>query len=406
MSWTRTTFASLRNPNYRRYFVGQTISGSGSWMQRVGQAWLVLELTGSGTLLGVTLALQSLPLLLAGFWGGLLSDRVEKRRLLLFTQSISGALAVLLGALTAMGVVRIWMVFVLAFALGLVRALDNPARQSFIFEMVGPELVSNAVTLHSIVMSVARAVGPAMAGLLISTVGLAWSFYVNGVSFLAVVVALLAMEPSELLAPPPVNRAPRQLREGLAYVRRTPALLSTVMLLGTAGLFAFEFQVTLPLLAVDAFGGAATTYGVLFSALGLGSACGGVVVAGSLRASSRTLVTSAWAFALLMLAVAAVPNRTSAIVALFAMGAASIAFKVTANSMLQLNATPEMRGRVMSFWSICMQGTTPIGAPLMGFLAETAGARVAIAVGGLTTAAIALLVRRQLVRKAPAALRG
>ena len=396
----RATFASLGNRNYRLYFAGQTVSGTGSWMQRIAQAWLVLELTDSGTLLGVTLALQSLPLLLIGFWGGLISDRLDKRRLLMVTQTTSGALAVLLGALTATGLVRVWMVFLLALALGLVRAVDNPARQSFIFEMVGSELISNAVTLHSIVMSIARAIGPAIAGVLIAEVGLAWSFYANGASFLAVVVALLLMDGSSLVRVAPLERAPRQLREGLNYVRRTPVLLATVALLGTAGLFAFEFQVTLPLLAVDAFGGDPTTYGLLFAALGTGAACGGVVVAGSLRASPRALLVSAWAFALLLLASAAMPTRTSALVALFVMGAASIAFRVTANSMLQLNATPQMRGRVMSFWSICMQGTTPIGAPLMGFIAETAGARTALAVGGAATMLTAVAVHQRLGREA------
>ncbi|MPZ88054.1 MAG: MFS transporter [Nitriliruptorales bacterium] len=388
------TFESLRNRNYRLYVAGQTLSANGTWMQRVGQGWLVLELTGSGTLLGVTLALQHLPMLLAGPWGGLFADRLDKRRLLLWTQSISGALALFLGVLTATGLVQFWMVLILAFALGTVNALDHPTRQTFVLEMVGSNQVTNAVTLNSIVNNAAKAVGPAIAGVLISIAGLAASFLINAVSYFAVVVALALMSTGDLRPSAAPRRARGQLREGLRYVARTSELAAPLLLMTLAGMLAFEFQVVLPLFARDTFGGGSEIYGLMFSAMGIGAVLGGLIVAGSLRATNTVLLVSALGFGGLVLIAAIAPTLTLALVALFGIGAASIAFRATANSMLQLRASPEMRGRVMALWGIAMMGTTPIGGPLIGRIAETAGPRFALGLGGVATmiGAIALFV--------------
>jgi len=223
-STTRATFISLRNRNYRLYFLGQVISVSGTWMQGVAQAWLVLQLSGSGTLLGLVTALQFLPILVAGPLAGVVADRVDKRRLLLVTQSIAGMLALTLGLLTVTGAVQLWMVFVLAFLFGCVVALDNPARQSFVLEMVGSTDLSNAVTLNSVVVNAARIVGPAVAGLLIAGFSLAACFFINAGSYLAVLTALYRMRPDDLRRPDRAPRGKGQLREGLRYVRATPEL--------------------------------------------------------------------------------------------------------------------------------------------------------------------------------------
>lgn len=379
------TFRSLRTRNYRLFFTGQTVSQSGTWMQQVGQAWLVLELSGSGTLLGVTLALQSLPMLLAGPWGGLLADRLDKRRLLLWTQSLSGGLALLLGVLTATGLVRLWMVLALALALGVVKALDSPARQSFVLEMVGPDQVVNAVALNSIVTHAARVVGPAIAGALIAIVGIASSFVVNAASYFAVVVALALMRPDELHTAPGARRGRGQLREGLRYVRHTPELCAPLLLMTAAGMLAFEFQVTLPLLARTTFGGDAQTYGLLLSAMGAGAVLGGLLIAGSLQPSTTALTVSASVFGGLILVVAVAPSLPLALLALLVLGVATVAFRATANSLLQLRSEPQMRGRVMALWGVAVMGTTPIGGPLMGWVAETAGPRFALAIGGAAT---------------------
>jgi MFS family permease len=275
----RGTFKSLKIRNYRLYFDGQALSMTGTWMQRVGTAWLVLELTGSGTLLGVTMALQELPTLLIGPWGGLLADRRDKRQLLLWTQSVAGLLALALAVLVSTGLIEVWMVMALAFAYGITSALAWPARQSFVPELVGPQLLTNAILLNSVTTNVAKAVGPALAGILIATVGLATTFYANAVSYVAVVLALVFMRRAELLSSAPARRVRGQLREGLVYVRSNPLLLGVLMLMSVSGMLAYEWTVTLPLFARDAFGGDADTFGIMFSAMGCGAVLGGTLAA-------------------------------------------------------------------------------------------------------------------------------
>lgn len=385
----RRTFSSLENRNYRLYFSGQTVSITGTWMQRVSQAWLVLELSDSGTLLGITAALQQLPFLLVGIWGGLVADRVDKRRLLLWTQASAGLLALALGLLVLTGTVELWMVLVLAVGLGTVNSLDNPARNSFVHEMVGPKHVMNAVTLNSVAVNVGRAVGPALAGVLIASMGMAAAFMVNAASYFAVLTALALMRTEDLHRVAPVRRGKRQLRQGMNHVRGAPDLAGPLIMLTMVGLFAVEFQVKIPLLARYAFGGDAKTYGMMFSLMGIGAVLGGLGVASSLRPTRRVLLMTGCGFGALILFTSASPTLPMVYVAIFFLGAANIAFKATATSMLQLHADPAMRGRVMSLSGLALRGTTPIAAPLAGWLAERVGARFALGFGGVVTIAAA-----------------
>lgn len=379
------TFGALQSRNYRLYFIGQTISVTGSWMQKLGQAWLVLELTGSGTLLGATLALQHLPTLLVGPWGGLLADRASKRAILITTQALSGLLAIALGSLTAAAVVELWMVMALASALGVIHALDKPARNAFVVEMVGPDRLLNAIMLNSVIANAGRAIGPAVSGFIIAYIGIAVSFFVNGVSYFAVVLGLLLMRTSELNPATRSGRLPRQLREGFGYLRSNPKLIGPVALVTVAGIFAFEWAVTLPLLARETLGGDAQTFGLMFTAMGVGAVVGGLAIAGSVRASVGSMLSTAVLFSVFVVFTSAAPSLATMLVGLFLVGGSSIAFKSIVTTLVQLESVPEMRGRMMSFLNVAIGGTTPLGAPLAGFLAESLGPRSALSVGGLVT---------------------
>jgi MFS family permease len=394
-AWADGTFAALHNANYRRYFAGQAVSLVGTWMQTVAQGWLVLELTGSGTALGLVAAAQFLPLLLLAPYGGVLADRMDKRRLLLATQAALGVLALTLGVLTVTGAVELWMVVVLALGLGVSTAIDNPARQAFAQEMVGASRVRNAVTLNSILVNTARAVGPAVAGVLIATVGTGLCFLINAGSYIAVLAALLTMNVAALQPSPRAERAAGQVREGLAYVGRTPELLVPLIMLALVGTLTYEFSVVLPLLA-RSFGGGPGTYGLLTSAMGAGAIVGGLVVAGRGTTGLRPLTAAAAMFGTAVLLTAAAPTAVVAAAALVIVGATSIAFLSTGNTTLQLAADPRFRGRVMALWAVAFLGSTPLGAPVIGAVSEHLSPRGGLVVGGvacLTAAAIGLLAQ-------------
>jgi MFS family permease len=386
-----STFDSLHVRNYRLFFIGQVVSVSGSWIQRVAQAWLVLHLSGSGLALGVVTGLQFLPVLLAGAWGGLIADRVEKRRLLLWTQAGMGLLALALGVLTISGSVQLWMVYLLALGLGGVTALDNPARQAFVMEMVGRERVMNAVSLNSAVFTAARVVGPAVAGLLINAVGTGWCFLINALSFGAVLGALALMRRRELLPVAPPSRGPGQVRAGLRYAWSRLDLRVPLLLMAVVGTLALNFSVVLPLLATQTFHGNAGTYGLLFSTFGAGSLVGALIAAGRTEPSRRLLLLSLLAFGALMLAAAAAPSLLVEIAVLIPLGVAAIAFQATGNSMLQVHSDPALRGRVMALYGVVFLGTTPIGAPIVGWVSEQFGPRAGLALGGAAIL-VALLV--------------
>jgi len=385
------TFRSLRTRNYRLYFFGQIVSLTGTWMQSVAQAWLVLRLTGSGLALGTTAALQFTPILLAGPWGGVIADRVDKRRLIIWTQSAAGALALVLGVLTLQDVVRLWIVYVLAFLLGVVNLVDLPARQSFVFEMVGPEALANAVSLNSVVVNGARVVGPAVAGLLIASVGLAPCFLINAASYLAVIAGLHAVDTARLNRPPPVARGPGQLRAGLRYVWSRSELRGPLLMMAVVGTLAYNFSVVLPLLAETTFGGGARAYGGMFSVMGGGAVLGGLVFAARAGPSRRLLAAAAVGFGVAIGLAAAAPSLGLATLAMLPIGAASTAFIATSNSLLQLNASSEMRGRVMALFSLVFLGSTPIGGPLVGWIAERFGPRDALALAAVATLLVGIV---------------
>jgi MFS family permease len=390
---TRRTFQSLRVRNYRLYFTAQLISNSGTWMDRVAQAWLVLHLTGSGFDLGIVTGLQFLPVLLFGPWGGLIADRMDKRRLLYATQTGGGLIALALGILVETHAIRLWQVFLLAFCLGVMNLFDNPARQTFVFEMVGKEDLPNAVSLNSVVMNASRVVGPALGGVLITLVGLGVCFLANAASFGAVLVGLALMRSSELHKIDPVVRARGQLRDGFRYVWRTPSLRNTLIAMAVIGIFAYNFQVTLALLATVTFHGGAGSYAVLTSCMGVGAIVGGLTVAHRGRPTPRLLQGVALTFGALLAVVAAAPSLAVAAVVIVFMGAASIAFIATANAELQLQAEPAMRGRVMALYSMAFLGSTPIGGPLIGAISEWTNPRVSIAVGAVATLLAAGILR-------------
>lgn len=359
----------------------------GTWMQTVALAWLVLQLTGSGTALGAVVAAQFVPILVLGPYGGLLADRTDKRRLLIATQAVLGAAALALGVVVLAGAVQLWMVVAVAVLLGLVTAIDNPARQAFSLEMVGPDQLRNAVSLHSTMVNAARAVGPAVAGVIIATAGTGVCFLINAASYAAVLAALATMDARALRPTPLAERRPGQVREGLRYVRATPELLVPLVMLALVGTLAYEFQVVLPLLATGPFGGGAETYGVLVSAMGAGAIAGGLVVAGRGRTGLRPLSAAAAALGVAILAVALSPTLPVAVVAMAATGAASITFLATGSSSLQLASDPRFRGRVMALWTVAFLGSTPLGAPVVGAISEHLGPRLALGAG----AAAALL---------------
>jgi MFS family permease len=389
---TRRTFRSLRVRNYRLFFFGQLVSVSGTWMQQVAQDWLVLRLTDRALPVGIATALQFAPILLFGFWSGLAADRLDKRRLLIGAQIAMAALALALGVLTATGAVRLWMVYVLAFLLGCATAVDMPARQAFVVEMVGPDKLVNAVSLNSAMFNSARVVGPAAAGVLIATLDIAPAFLLNSVSYIAVIAALLAMDTSRLHRAEPAPRSPGQVRDGLRYVWATPVLRSTLLLVAVVGTLSLNARVVLPLMARFTFEGGATTYGTLASVMAVGSVVGALGTARRARPTRALLLGAATAFGLTALAAAAAPTLGVELIALVLLGATSIAFLATANSTLQLSSSAHMRGRVMALYGLVFLGSTPIGSLVVGWLAEQFGPRsglVLAGVGALAAAAVA-----------------
>ncbi len=389
-----TTFRSLRTRNYRLYFTGQIISVSGTWMQSVALAWLVVHYLAPvherGVDLGLTLALQFLPMLLFGAWGGLVADRVDKRRLLVMTQTSAGALALLLGLLVLVGAgpqgsAHLWEVYALSFALGVVNLFDNPARQTFVIEMVGKDDLANAVSLNSIVMNGARVIGPAIGGVLIATVGLGICFLFNAASYGAVLGALMLMRRADLHPAERVARAKGQLRAGVRYAWRTPNLRDPLMLVFVVGLLAYNFTVILPLLAQETFHGGAGTFALLTSLMAGGAVVGGLVVANRGRPNIHRLTGVGIAFSVMIAGVAVSPSLVVAGIVIVFMGALSIAFIATANSTIQLQVEPTMRGRVMALYAMGFLGTTPIGAPLVGWISQTSSPRVALLVGAGAT---------------------
>jgi MFS family permease len=377
-------FRSLRVRNYRLYASGQLISLTGTWMQRVAQDWLVLNLTNSGSALGFVTALQFGPSLIFGLWGGVLADRGDKRRLLLVTQTSLAVVALALGLLDVAGVVRYWHVLVLAFLLGLVSAVDMPVRQSFVVEMVGKQDLTNAVAINSTIFNAGRVIGPAVAGVMISAVGTGWAFVANALSSVAVIAGIAMMRASELHPAPPVTRQRGQLREGFQYVRGRPDLVLAMLLIFVIGTFGMNFQITTALVAKQVFHRTATGYGLLSTALAVG-ACLGAVFATRRRnrPTQLFLVGAATAFSVLEILCGLMPSFVSTALVLVPTGLAMLTYSTASNASVQLGVEPTMRGRVMALYLISFMGGTPFGAPLIGWLAGAFGPRWGLIGGGL-----------------------
>jgi MFS family permease len=400
----RRSFDSLHVPNYRRYFAGQIVSVSGNWMQMVAEIWLILELTESGFAVGATTALQFLPILLFGAWGGVLADRFAKRRLLMVTQALMAVPALVLFAVTVSGAVAPWMVFVLAFARGTVNAVDNPTRQAFAIEMVGAERLVNAVSLNSVLIHASRLIGPAIAGVIIAVAGVAPCFAVNVLTFGAMVLALWRMEPAQLRTPPRAGRERGAVRAALRYVRGTPELAVPLALMALVGTFGLNFQAILPLLARFSFDGGASAYATLVAAMGAGSVVGALATGAHGRTDARLIAGSALAFGLLAILAAAMPSLALEVPIVALLGASAVTFAAAINSSLQLSVEPRMRGRVMALYSVVFLGSTPIGAPLAGWLSEAYDPRAALLLAASSGLAAALAARMTLGRRGAQAM--
>ena len=396
-AWAHSTFASLKVRNYRLFFTGQAFSVCGSWTQNVAQSWLVLQLSNSGYALGIVVALQCLPVFVLAPYGGVLADRFSKRKLLFTTQSCSALLALALGTLVAFGVVRLWMVYGFALLLGCINSIDNPTRQSFVHELVGLDTIRNAVTLNSLELNLCRVIGPMIAGALILNIGLAPCFIFNGLSFCAVLWSLRHMAGSELHRSTPVKAEKGQIKQGLIYAYRTPAIFYLLLMLAIIGTLTFEFQVSLPLLAQFSFSGDVSAYSSLMSAMGAGAIVGGLLTAERRTASFRGLTFAAFGFGVAMIAVSFSPTLIVALLSMIVVGIFSITFTSICNARLQIEAVSNMRGRVMALWSVAFQGSTLIGAPIIGLIGEHLGPRWGVFVGGvaaLVAAAVGLYVIR------------
>jgi len=381
--YLNNTFSSLKNRNYRIYYLGQIVSISGTFLQYLAQVWLVLKLSNSGTMLGLVLTFQFLPVLLLTSWGGLLADRYSKQKLLYITQTLSGILSLILGLLVLTGNVQLWMVFVFALCLGLINSIDNPARSTFLFEMVGSENIKNAISLWTILISSTRIIGPAVAGIIIATIGIGECFIINAASFIAVLIALSMIRESELHTVPPVAAARGQIKEGLKYVRSTPILFNTLIMMAIIGTITFEWPVSMPLFAKFILNGDAAVYSAITVALGIGMLIGGFANASSSNSSQRRMVYTALLFGIAVIISAFTSTLLWATIAFIFVGIFSMVFLNLSATILQMNTDSKMRGRVMALWSMAFLGSTAIGGPLIGWIGEEFGARWTLIVGGI-----------------------
>ncbi|MEV0489035.1 MFS transporter [Streptomyces atratus] len=397
-SKTGGTFSSLKIRNYRLFATGAVISNTGTWMSRITQDWLVLSLTGSAAAVGITTALQFLPMLLFGLYGGVIADRLPKRKLLLVSQAALGLCGIALAVLTLSGVVQVWHVYLIAFLLGMVTVVDNPTRQSFVSEMVGPAQLRNAVSLNSANFQSARLIGPAVAGVLITTVGSGWAFMFNGLSFLAPLVGLLMMRTGELHKAVVVPRAKGQLREGLRYVSGRPELIWPIVLVGFVGTFGFNFPIWLTAFADEVFHGGAGMYSFFNILIAAGSLAGALLAARRRSSRLRMLAAAGTAFGLLEIIASLSPSVWLFAILLVPIGMVGLTTNISANTSVQMAADPAMRGRVMSLYMMVFVGGTPVGAPIVGWISDAYGVRTAMAVGGAFSLLAALGVGFMLAR--------
>ncbi|WP_427918829.1 MFS transporter [Streptomyces sp. cg40] len=386
------SFASLRLRNYRLYAVGQTISVIGNWVQNIAVGWLTLQLSHSGTMLGIVTGSRYLPVLLLGVWGGLVVDRHDTRALLTATQICFAVQAAVLTALCWAHVMNLPLLVIIMLLLGLTNVFDNPARQSLISELVDREHLANAIAINSTFINTAKLIGPGVAGVVIAGLGVTPCFALDTVSFVAVIVSLLMLRTAEMYPADREVRAKGQIRAAIANVCRTPELLHPMAMVYVTGILTWEFPVTLPLLTTSAFSGGPSGYGSAMAVMSAGAVLGGFVAVRRSRFNSRSLSVSAVIWGALICAAALAPTFTVALIALALVGSASITFNSSAKTLLQLGSTPHMRGRVLSIWSIGWLGGTVVGAPTVGAIASHWGARSALFVGGVGAAGIGVLM--------------
>jgi MFS family permease len=390
---------ALAVSNFRRYVAGQGLSLIGTWVETVAQGLLVLQLTHSGFLLGLTTAARYGPILLFSPYAGLLIDRFNKRHVLLVTQIGLGVVSLLLGLAVLSGEVQLWQVLVLAVVFGTFSAADNPARQAFVSELVGQSLLRNAVTLNTIFVNVARVIGPTIAAVVIDAAGIGWCFMINAASFLAVIGSLLALDVDQLHPTTPTARGRGEVRKGLRYAARIPEIIRPLLMMALVGTFVFEFEVSFPLLAKVTFQGGADAYGWLLGAFGMGAVIGGVYTVGRPGTGVVRLGRISFWYAGTMAMLALAPTLWAAVGASSLVGVTTILFLTTGNSTVQLASDPHYRGRVMALWSTALVGSTPIGAPIVGGISDVLNPRAGIALGALAciaAGAVSLAGRRKL----------
>jgi MFS family permease len=401
----RKTFLSLRNRNFRLYFTGQVVSNTGNWLTNVALILLVLEVTGSGLAVGLLAACQFGPILFLSAWAGAFADRTDKRRMLLLTQSLEMAESIGLAVLAFMPHPSLGGLYALAVFGGILLAFDNPLRRSFVTEMVRAEDIPNAVVMYSTTVNVARIFGPALAGLLVVTLGYGWCFTIDAASYSAVLVCLWMMRPAELHRRPPRPRAKGEVRAGLHYVRSIPALWISFAMLAAIGTLSYNFNVTLPLFVTDTLHSTGGVFTVLYSVFSVGAVVSALIVAHRGLVRLLHIIIGAAALGLAMLVLAFVPGVMAAVPAVFLVGMASILYLTATTTIVQVEAKPEMHGRVLALQMVLMAGTAPVGGPLMGWIADTMGGRAPIVLGGivcLIAAGFGYLASRHYVHRAPA----
>jgi MFS family permease len=400
------TFAALRVPNFRIYVSAHAVASTGTWMQNIALEWLVLELSGSPAAVGITMACQFLPMLLLGMYGGMIADRYPKRLVLMITQTLNGILSGVLAVLTITGNIRVEHVYLFALAAGLVFVVDNPTRQVFVNEVVPERYVRNAIALNAAVFQTSRLVGPAVAGIMIATVGSGWAFAANAASYVAPLTGLLLIRSADLIRTPPVERAPGQLRSALRYVAERPHVAWTIVLVGVVGTFGLKFPVVLTAMADQAFAGSAVggaqLYGLFNVVIAVGSVAGALIAGGRTHPRLRTIVLTGAAFGVAQFTAALAPGLGSFLAALVVMGMVNLAFQAMANSSVQSWVDADVRGRVMSLYMLAFVGGTPLGGPVIGWITDAFGARAGMAVCGLVPLFAAVGVAYVLARHARA----
>jgi MFS family permease len=396
----RETFVSLRVPNYRRFAASNLVANTAVWMQRIAMDWLVLQLSGSVAAVGITVFMQFTPMLVFGLYGGVIADRYSKQKLLITTQSIAALLAALLAALTLTDAVQVWHVYAISFALGLVTVVDNPTRQVFVSELVGPHYLRNAISLNSSIFQLGGLIGPAVAGMLITAVGGGWSFAINSVACLAVVGSLISLKRSQLHSSPAAPRAKGQLIEGIRYVRGKPVIFWTVVMVAVVAVFAFNMPVFLAAYANNVFDVGAQGYG-LFNALVAAGALTGAL-ASTRRTSIRLsmVVGTAAALGIVQAFAGFAPNELAFGGLLIGIGVANLLFVTAANSLVQMSSNVQIRGRVMSLYILVLLGGQALGGPLMGWIVESFGPHIAMTISGVVPASAAVVIALLIARSA------